>query len=71
MLAAARQGELAEMVRTGATFADAAAEWLRYCEHDRAVKPGTLTGYKSIVRVLTSEFGDRPVEGFTPELFEG
>ena len=25
------------MVRTGATFEDAAAEWLRYCEHDRAV----------------------------------
>lgn len=69
-LAAARRGELAGMVRTGATFSDAAAEWLRYCEHDRAVKPGTLTGYKSIVRVLEREFGARPVESFTPELFE-
>jgi hypothetical protein len=35
------------MVRTGASFKNAAAEWLRYCEHKRAVKPGTLAG-KSI-----------------------
>jgi hypothetical protein len=27
------------MVRTAATFADAAAEWLRYVEHDRMRKP--------------------------------
>ena len=31
----ARRGTLPGMVRTGATFADAAAEWLRYVEHDR------------------------------------
>jgi hypothetical protein len=29
----ARRRTLAEPVRTGATFADAAAEWLRYVEH--------------------------------------
>jgi len=29
ILAEARRGTLAGMVRTGATFADAAAEWLR------------------------------------------
>ncbi len=28
----ARRGTLPGMVRTGATFADAAAEWLRYVE---------------------------------------
>ena len=26
------------MVRTGATFADAAAEWLRYVEHERGAQ---------------------------------
>jgi integrase len=34
------------MVRTGATVADAVAEWLRYVEHDRAVKPSTLPDYR-------------------------
>jgi hypothetical protein len=29
-------------VRTGVTFADAAAEWLRYVAEDRDVKPSTL-----------------------------
>ena len=32
------------MVRTGATFADAAAEYLRYIEHDRGRKPSTRRG---------------------------
>ena len=66
-LADARRGELPGMVRTGATFADAAAEWLRYSEHDRAVKPGTLAGYRSIVNVLEREFGETRIEDFTPE----
>ena len=34
----ARRGTLPGMVRTGATFADAAAEFLRYVEHDRAAE---------------------------------
>lgn len=46
----ARRGTLASSVRTGATFADAAAEWLRYIEHDRGRKPSTVEGYRSIVR---------------------
>ena len=46
----ARRGTLPGMVRTGATFADAAAEWLRYVEQDRARKPSTVAGYRSIVR---------------------
>ena len=36
--------------RTGVTFADAAAEWLRYVEHDRGCKPSTMRGYRSIAR---------------------
>ena len=34
------------MVRTGATFADAAAEYLRWLEHDRERKPSTLRDYQ-------------------------
>src|SRR5712691_5982667 len=33
-LSEARRGTLPGLVRTGATFADAAAEFLRYIEHD-------------------------------------
>jgi hypothetical protein len=46
----ARRGTLAGQVRTGATFADAAAEWLRYVEFDRQRKPSTVAGYKVLVR---------------------
>ncbi len=61
-LAEARRGTLSGLVRTGATFADAAAEWLRYVEHDRAVKPSTLVEYRSAVKQLVAAFGDLPVE---------
>jgi len=40
----ARRGTLPGMVRTGATFADACAEFMRYVEHDRGRKPWTLRG---------------------------
>jgi len=57
----ARRGTLPGMVRTGATFADAAAEWLRYVEHDRGRKPSTVAGYRSIVRFqLLPVFGEMP-----------
>ena len=54
----ARRGTLPGMLRTGATFADAAAEWLRYIEHDRGRKPGTIVGYRWIVNAeLLPHFG--------------
>src|SRR6201994_3146277 len=34
----ARRGRLPAQVRTGVTFAEAAAEWLRFVEHDRKRK---------------------------------
>jgi hypothetical protein len=40
----ARRGTLSGMVQTGATFADAAQEWLRYIEHDRGRKPSMVAG---------------------------
>jgi len=45
-LDSARRGTLPEAVRTGATFADAAAEWLRYVSEDRDVKPSTRSDYR-------------------------
>src|SRR5664279_3638447 len=62
VLAQARRAELPGMVRTGATFADAAAEWLRYVEHDRDVKPSTLTDYRSVAAQLGREFGSLAIE---------
>ena len=67
----ARRGTLPGMVRTGATFADAAAEWLRYVEHDRACKPSTLRAYRSELRAhLLPAFGDQALESITPAAIE-
>jgi hypothetical protein len=42
------------------TFATAAAEWLRYVEHDRAAKPSTLRDFRSGLRHhLLPAFGER------------
>jgi integrase len=71
VLEQARRGSLPGMVRTGATFADAAAEWLRYIEHDRGRKPSTVSGYRVIVRSqLLPAFGELPLESITTESIE-
>jgi len=71
LLDQARRGTLPGMVRTGATFADAAAEFLRYAEHDRALKPSTLVGYRSIIRsYLLPEFGEWRLEDITTHEIE-
>ncbi len=71
MLEEARRGTLPGMGRTGATFADAAAEWLRYIEHDRGRKPSTVAGYKLTVRVhLLPVFGELPLESITTAMIE-
>ncbi len=67
----ARRGTLHPVERTGATFADAAAEWLRYIEQDRARKPSTVGGYASIVRTrLLPTFGSMAIESVTPETID-
>ena len=67
----ARRGTLPGLVRTGATFADAAAEYLRYVEQDRGCKPSTVRGYKSVIEAhLLPAFGDVPVEDVTTEDIE-
>jgi integrase len=66
VLEGARRGTLPGAVRTGATVADATAEWLRYLEHDRNRKPSTLAGYRAITRSqILPAFGDRPIEAVT------
>ncbi len=67
----ARRGVLPGMVLTGATFADAAAEFLRYVEHDRALKPSTLRGYRSIINAyLLPAFASRRIEDITTKDIE-
>jgi len=67
----ARRGTLAGQVRTGATFADAAAEWLRYVELDRQRKPSTVAGYKVLVRSqLLPAFGSIALENVTTKRIE-
>ena len=67
----ARRGALPGMVRTGATFADAAAEFLRYCEVDRGCKPSTLVDYRSDLNAhLLPAFGDQRLEDLTPSMID-
>jgi integrase len=68
LLDQARRGTLPGMVRTGVTFADASAEWLRFIEEDRARKPSTLNDYRSALKAhLLPAFGEEPLESITPE----
>jgi integrase len=66
----ARRGTLPGMVLTGATLSDAAAEWLRYSEHERACKPSTLTEYRHTADAIIRGLGDLPLEDVTPEVIE-
>jgi integrase len=71
VIAQARRGTLVGLVRTGVTFEEAAAEWLRYIEHDRERKPSTVAGYRALVRSqLLPAFGDLPIESITTPAIE-
>jgi integrase len=71
LLDEARRGTLPGLVKTGATFADAAAEYLRYIEQDRGRKPSTLRGYRSALEAhLLPAFGSMPVEEVTTSEIE-
>lgn len=69
LLTDADRGTLAGMGKTGATVGDAAAEWLRHREHERGLKPATIAGYKSDVRVYVegTSLGAMPLERVTTE----
>jgi integrase-like protein len=64
-------GDAAGDGRHGATFADAAAAYLRYVEHDRERKPWTLRGYRSVINAhLLPAFGSMAIEDVTTEAIE-
>jgi integrase len=71
VLVRARAGTLPGAVRTGATFADACDEYLRFLERDRQRKPSTLRDARSIVRNhLLPAFGERRLEDVSSDLVE-
>ena len=62
-----RRGRARASTRSGATFADAAAEYLRYAEQDRGCKPSTIRGYRNTIEVhLLPAFGEMPIEDISP-----
>ena len=68
ILADARRGTLAGMETTGATFADAGAEYLRYVEKVKKIDPATVKDYRGVIDgYLLPEFGPRPLEAITPD----
>ena len=71
LLDQARRGTLPGLVRTGATVADAAAEYLRYIEHDRERKPSTVKGYRWLINAqILPALGGMQLEDVTTEHVE-
>ncbi len=71
VLAEARRGTLPGMVRTGATFEDACAEYLHWLGDVRQRKPSTLRDYRGIIRThLEPFFGGVAVEDISSEHVE-
>ncbi len=71
LLEQAHAGVLPGMVRTGVTFADAAAEFLRHVEHDLDRKPSTVADYRSVIRAhLLPAFGALRLEDVTADRIE-
>jgi integrase len=73
ILTDARRGELPDPGdRSGKTFGDAVAEWLRYVEHEKARRPSTLRDYRNAANgSLLPEFGeDIPLEAITEECID-
>ena len=65
-----RRGELDAPGSTGATFADASAEWLRHAAQERACKASTLTDYRLTVRRLDEVLGNLTLEDITTAAIE-
>jgi site-specific recombinase XerD len=70
ILVRARAGE-ASRQRTGATFADAAEEWLRHGREERGLKPTTLNDYACALRThLLPAFGAMALDAVTAAVIE-
>lgn len=71
LLAQARKGTLPGIRSGGATFAEAAEEWLRFIAQDRERKPSTIRDYRSALNAhLLPAFGERQLESITVEEIE-
>lgn len=73
ILVDARRGTVANLRRVGATatFADAAAEFLRFSEHERDVEPSTLADYRGVIdKYLLGEFGALPVDAIDADMVD-
>src|SRR5271169_1769048 len=70
-LAQARKGTLPGLVRTETTVREAAAEYLRYIEHDRERKPSTVKGYRWLINAqILPSLGELLIEDVTTEQVE-
>lgn len=64
-----RRGEITG--RSGATFADAAAEFLRYVENVREIDADTVADYRGVINgYLIDEFGDLGIEEISPDAID-
>ena len=68
ILTDARRGTLAGVGASGATFADAAAEYVRFVRDVRKIDATTLRDYEGVISgYLLDTFGARPVESITAD----
>lgn len=68
-LADGQRGRLRRPEPSGATFEDAAAEWLRWVEVDRGRRHSTVSNYRNVVRnqLLPALGADTPLEAITTD----
>jgi integrase len=71
ILADARRGTLVGTETTGATFTDAAAEFVRFKGDVRRIDAATLADYRGVIDgYLLREFGGKPIEAITPDMID-
>jgi integrase len=71
VLVQACHGTLPGMRSGGATFLEAAEEWLRFIAQDRERKPSTIRDYRSVLNAhLLPAFSDRPLDSIAVDEIE-
>jgi hypothetical protein len=71
ILVDAQRGTLAGLEKTGATFADAAAEFIRYAGEVRQVDDVTVRDYRGVIDgYLLDAFGSEALEAITPDMID-
>jgi integrase len=71
ILADAQRGTIAGLDKTGVTFADAAAEFVRYARDIRQVDEVTVRDYHGVIDgYLLASFGAEPLEAITPDMID-